>query len=81
MSWIEILEAINEKLGTHGFMHISKEIEDEQLKGGTGGEIFSLVLSKLISIKKHQPEVYAVIQLETEWMIAYAKTIIICDLE
>jgi hypothetical protein len=43
--------------------------------GGTSGEMFTLVLEKLISIKEHQREVYAVIREETDWMIAYSKVI------
>ena len=75
MNWHATLADIYQKLNTNGFPHISKELHEEQMQGGTGGETFDLVLSKLLSIKKGQPEVYAVIQLETEWMIAYAKTI------
>ena len=75
MNWITTLEDIYQRLEGKGFTHVSKEIKEEELKGGTGGEIFTLVLSKLMSIKDDQPEVYAVIQDETDWMIAYARTI------
>ena len=69
------MKTIYQNLDANGFNHLSKEILEEQLTGGTGGEIFTLVMSKLISIKDHQPEVYALIKDETDWMIAYAKTI------
>lgn len=75
MNWVDTLKTIYQKLDTKGFNHISKEIQDEQLAGGTSGEIFTLVLFKLTSIKDHQPEVYAVIKDETDWMIAYGRTI------
>jgi hypothetical protein len=75
MDWLSIVKAIHERLRTNGFNDISAQIHHAQLSGGTGGEMFTLVLEKLISIKKHQPEVYALIREETEWMIAYAKVI------
>ena len=74
MNWLEVLKDIHRNLETNGFSNISKEIENEQLKGGTGSEIFTLVSTKLISIKKDHPEIYAVIKEETDWMIAYGKT-------
>lgn len=75
MNWVETVKTIYQKLDANGFNHISKEIQDEQLKGGTGGEMFTLVVAKLISIKDDQPEVYALIEDETERMIKYARSI------
>lgn len=75
MSWISILDAIHQILTANGFNDISAEIRKAHLTGGTPGEMFTLVLAELISIKEHQPEVYALIREETDWMIAYAKKI------
>lgn len=75
MNWIDITQSIYERLDATGFHDVSKEILDEQLHGGTGGEAFTYVVYKLIEIKEQKPEAYAVIKEETEWMIAYAKKI------
>ena len=75
MDWVTIIKSIYQRLETNGFRDTSKEIQHEQLKGGTPGEMFTLVVSKLIDIKDQQPEIYAVIKEETDWMILYAKKI------
>lgn len=75
MYWLTILNDIHHNLEVNGFYELSQEISAAQLEGATGGEIFSIILSKLIQIKKQQPEVYAIIREETDWMIAYARKI------
>jgi hypothetical protein len=75
MNWHTTLRTIYQKLDTTGFPDTSIEIRHEQLAGGTGGEIFTRVVSKLIAIKNHQPEIYSTIKDETEAMIAYGKSI------
>jgi hypothetical protein len=75
MYWVNIIKDIYRKLDANGLLDISYEIGEEHIKGGTPGEMFTLLVEKLISIKDHQPELYAVIEDGTEWMIAYTKTI------
>jgi hypothetical protein len=75
MYWVDIIKDIYRTLDAHGLHDMSYEIGEEHVKGGTPGEMFTLVVAKLISIKENQPEVYALIKEETEWMIAYAKKI------
>lgn len=75
MDWRIILQEIHEILTAPGLNDVSAEIHDAQLQGGTLGEIFSLVVGILMSIKTDRPEVYALIREETDWMIAYAKKI------
>ena len=75
MNWVDIVKDIHRNLDANGLHEISYEIGEEHKKGGTPGEMFTLVVAKLIAIKEHQPDVYAVIREETEWMIAYAKVI------
>ena len=72
--WISKLTEIHSILERKGFADVSEEILKEQVAGATGGEIFLLVVDKLISIKDERPEVYALIREETEWMIKYGKT-------
>lgn len=75
MDWLAILNDIHSNLEANGFRELSQEISEAQLEGGSGGEIFSIVLDRLIQIKEQHPDVYAVIREETDWMIAYARTI------
>ena len=75
MNWHTILEDIHHTLKAHGFHELSQELFDAQLEGGTGGEIFSIVLDKLIQIKKQRPDIYLLIREEIDWMIAYARKI------
>lgn len=75
MNWAEVATSIHKTLDDKGLHDVSFEIGQEQLKGGTGGEIFSLLVGKLISIREERPEVYALIKEETEWLIAYGRTI------
>lgn len=75
MDWVTNIRSIHEILKTKGFSDVSDELAYEQLKGGTGGEIFILAVSKLISIKEQRPEVYALIKEEAEWIILYARKI------
>lgn len=75
MDWISKLTEIRRILKPKGFADVSEEMLKKQLAGATGGEIFLLVMDKLISIKDERPEVYALIHEETEWMIKYGQTI------
>jgi len=71
MNWHNTLNIIYSKLEAHGYPAISKEIHEAQLSGGTGGEIFDLVISRLVSIKKNKPDVYAIIKSEIDSLIEY----------
>lgn len=75
MNWHATLNSIYVKLKTYGFAETSDELFQAQLSGGTGGEIFSAVVDKLIHYKKNNPDVYAVIKDETEAMIAFGRSI------
>ena len=75
MDWVTNIRSIYDILEKNGFHDIAFEIGQEHASGGTAGEMFSIVVTKLISIKNERPEVYKLIREETEWMIAYAKKI------
>ena len=73
MNWVEVITLIYETLRAKGYRDIVYEIGEEHVKGGTPGEMFILIVTKLMSIKNTRPDVYALIKEETEWMIKYAQ--------
>ena len=75
MNWHEALEEIYAKLESHGYEEMSVRIRTRELEGGTGGEIFDIVLSELLSIKETRHEVYDLIKPEVDSFIDFAKTI------
>jgi hypothetical protein len=75
MNWHNTLRSIYSKLDANGFHEISRDIYQGQLSGGTGGEIFDIVITKLISIKNNEPNVYEIIKTETDSLIDYGKSI------
>lgn len=75
MNWHRTLQEIYSKLELNGLGEVSREIKDEQLQGGTGGEIFGLVMTKLIQIKNKRPRIYSVIAQEVDALIEYGKSI------
>ena len=75
MDWVTNIKSIYHILEKNGHHDVAFEIGEEHASGGTAGEMFSILVGKLISIKEERPEVYKLIREETEWMIAYAKKI------
>ena len=75
MNWHNTLRSIYSKLDANGLSDISRNIYEGQLSGGTAGEIFDIVLTKLISIKNNEPNVYKVIKPEIDSLINYGKSI------
>jgi len=75
MNWHKVLKNIYHKLELSGFQVIKDDIHEGQLSGGTSGEIFSIVLSKLLEIKRSNKEVYQLVEIEIEEFIRYAKSI------
>jgi hypothetical protein len=75
MNWIEQLDVIYRKLEKAGFNEIKQELFEAQLSGGTGGEIFLLVASSLIKIKKEKILVYLIIKDEVDSILEYGMEI------
>jgi len=75
MNWHLTLKTVYKKLEDNGYAAMADELHEEQLKGGTGGEIFGLVLTKLLSFKETSPEVYSLIEGEVNEFIDFAKRI------
>lgn len=75
MNWHNTLEIIYSKLEGNGYPDISADLYERQLSGATGGEVFDAVVSKLITIKRDQPEVYKVIKSEIDSFIEYGRRI------
>ena len=75
MNWHNTLEIIYSKLEGNGYPDISADILERQLSGATGGEVFGAVVTKLISIKRDEPEVYEIIKSEIDSFIEYGRSI------
>lgn len=75
MNWHNTLAQIYQKLEESGYADLSLELKTEQLKGGTGGEILSLVLAGLLSLRDLHPDAYSMVETEAEGMIEYGKEI------
>ncbi|MEO5600199.1 MAG: hypothetical protein ABIR06_04655 [Cyclobacteriaceae bacterium] len=75
MNWHNTLNEIYSKLNACGYSEISTDIHEGQLSGGTGGEIFDIIISKLIAIKTNKPHVYIIIKVEIDSIIEYGKSI------
>ena len=59
LDWVTNIKSIYHNLDTNGLHHVAFEIGEEHVKGGTPGEMFTLLVHKLIEIKSERPEVYA----------------------
>lgn len=70
-----MIEEIKVVLFNHGYENISAEILDAQLVGGTGGEVLISVCSKLIQIKKNEPEIFKIIEFPANGLIEYAHSL------
>ena len=75
MNWYSTLKDIYQKLEASGYNEIKEDIYEGQLSGGSGGEIFLIVLTKLIYIKKINPVAYDLIKKEIDELVTYAKSI------
>lgn len=75
MNWHKKLKEIYNKLEEEGYYSIKREIYEGQISGGTAGEIFSIVLDKLINLKQTNHQAHEKIKSEIEEFIEYAKSI------
>ena len=72
MDFIEKVELIKTILKNNGYQDIANDIAEGQMSGGTLGEIFMIVCSKLLWIKQKNKVVYKVIELDAEMLLDYA---------
>jgi hypothetical protein len=75
MNWHLTLKTVYRKLEENGYGAIADHLHQEQLKGGTGGEIFGIVLTELLSIRDTRPEIHKLIETEVNSFIQFAKSI------
>ncbi len=75
MNWHNKLDKIYNKLEEEGYSSIKREIHEGQISGGTAGEIFSIVLDKLMNLEHTHHKAYEKIKDEIEEFIIYAKSI------
>ena len=75
MNWHRTLYDIYQKLEANGYRDISESLHNEQLTGGTGGEVLDLILSALLHIKDTRTDVYTVIRKEADELIVYGKSL------
>lgn len=50
-------------------------IKQSELEGATGGEIFDILISKLLEIKKNDSKIYDFIRIPSEKILEYAESI------
>ena len=65
-NWLEDLNKLNSILDKNGLENLKKQIFENSLAGGTGGEILLIVDKLLIEVKKTDPEIYHKIKNEAE---------------
>lgn len=75
MDWHRTLQVIYSKLESNGFSDVADDIHEGQLRGGTGGEIFDIVITILNSLRNNRPDAYQIIKPEIDTLIHYAKSI------
>jgi len=71
MDWRIELNKIYTVLEENNLKQLLQELQEAQLIGGTGGEIFMIMSSKLIEIKKTNPTTYSLIKTEADKIINY----------
>lgn len=74
-NWIVDLEKIYSILEYNNNHNIKDNLFETQLFGGTGGEIFLLVIDWLRKLELEEPKVYAMINVESNRIIEYGYTI------
>jgi hypothetical protein len=75
MNWHNTLLEIRAKLEDNGHVNVANDLFEIQLSGGTGGEIFEMLITQLIWIKKHDRDIYRIIASEIDSLIAYGISI------
>ena len=66
MNWYNTLKDIYSKLNNNGYSSLANDIHEGQLSGGTSGEIFDIIISKLLKVKRDNSDEYFVIKDEVE---------------
>jgi hypothetical protein len=67
------MELIKSLLRQGGYGYVADDLLEQQLSGGTGGEVLMLVCARLLGIKQTDPEAYAVVAYEADELIAYCR--------
>lgn len=73
MNWIENLNNIYNTLNKYDLTTFTNELKEAQYSGGTGGEIFLIIATKLKEWKTE--EVYPLIRSDADKIIEYGKSI------
>ncbi|GHT98880.1 hypothetical protein FACS1894142_5790 [Spirochaetia bacterium] len=72
MDWRIELDKIYTILKENNCKELTQELMEAQLIGGTGGEIFIIMVTKFIEIKKSKQDIYNLIKNEVDNIINYA---------
>jgi len=75
MDFLSKIENIKKLLAENKYEDYCQEILNLQLSGGTGGEVFVSVCSKLLELKKQDIKAFELVKKDAEELIAYAKSI------
>jgi hypothetical protein len=71
MDWRLELDKMYTIFDKNDYKELKRKLLESQLIGGTGGEIFLIIATKLIEMKKLDPEVYNLIRDEADAIINY----------
>ena len=66
---------MNFKLIQAGFQEDAIYLTDSEMTGSTGGEIFDILISRILEIQQEKPLIYEIIKNESEQILKYAKQI------
>lgn len=75
MSFLNKIESIKETLKESGYSGLAADILDEQLSGGTGGEVLIRVCAKLLEIKYTNAVAYKLVEIVSKELLSYAHSI------
>lgn len=75
MNYIDEIELTKLALKSNGFEDLAKELSEQQLSCGTGGEVLESICAKLLGMKKEYPIAYNLISCHADKLIAYANSI------
>ena len=74
-TFFDQIEYIKTLLQEAGCAEVSNDILEQQLAGGTGGEVLMAVCAMLLTLKGRNTSVYLVIEKDAEELIAYCRSL------
>lgn len=75
MNYLETIQQIRTTLSVNGYENISNDVLEQQLSGGTGGEVLIMVCSFLLGLKERNSNAYEKIEGLVLPLIRYANSL------